>query len=118
MLPLVCGGYCLGGNGNWNLSLINARISPPSQATVMASAQAAKVARLTVVCEVVCETRMRNPPITKTLVKYENMAMAMVAMGSRFTVRREITRWIERKMRTVRAPRAAPQNPERDLIVR
>ncbi len=99
------------GNGNPSLSFINARISPASQAAVIANAVTAKAGRLTVVGEVNFVTTSRNAPITITLAKYENIARAIVAIGSRFFEIALMPRWTEKKSTTIKLAKSEPHAP-------
>jgi hypothetical protein len=55
---------------------------------------------------------MRKPAINKSFVKYENMASAIVLIGSALLVRRDTRSETEKKMTTVNEASKLPMNPE------
>ena len=72
------------GSGSCGRNLKKARISDASQIDVTLSAAIAKDGLSTASGEVVLVTITRNAPIKTTFAKYENMARAITAIGSRF----------------------------------
>ena len=89
----------------------NALISPASHAAVIAMVAPAKVALSTLSGEVVLVTKSKRLPISDNFAKYESIASAIVAIGSKFLDNFEIRRCTEKNIITVKLASKAPQKP-------
>lgn len=88
-------------------------ISPQSQATVSATEVTPKAARSTVERSVNRAIAQSKSPKANNLAKYENRAIAIVEIGSKFLVIRETAMWMMKKIMTTNCARTAPRKPEK-----
>ena len=80
-------------------------------------ADMAKLIRSTEAGSVNLVTKTRNAPISITFVKYENIARAIVAIGSKLRDSRATNRCTLKKIITVTEASSAPSNPDLPLAI-
>jgi hypothetical protein len=90
-------------------------ISPHNQATVSATAVIPKVIRSIVERSVYLAIAQSKRPKVNNLAKYENRAIAIVDIGSRFLVILETAIWMIKKIMTTNCARTAPRKPGKPL---
>ena len=90
-------------------------ISPHNQATVSATAVIPKVIRSIVERSVYLAIAQSKRPKANNLAKYENRAIAIVDIGSRFLVILETAIWMIKKIMTTNCARTAPRKPGKPL---